>query len=68
MDDRYLRRDDILIMARLAGLCLPASYEAELVEAYEHVRRLVTLLPRLCSRADEPAHIFNSAKFDYGPR
>ena len=39
-----------------------------LVKAYEHVRRLVMLLPRLSSCANEPAHIFDSAKFDYGPR
>ena len=50
-------------MARLAGLHLPASYEAELVEAYGHVRRLVALLPQPRSRGDEPAHIFDPAKF-----
>ena len=45
MDEQQLGRDDILSMAKLAGLHLPASYEDELVEAYEHVRRLVALLP-----------------------
>ena len=63
MDEQQLGRDDILPIARLAGLHLPASYEAELVEAYEHVRRLVTLLPQPRSRGDEPAHIFDPARF-----
>jgi hypothetical protein len=61
--DEQLGRDDILLMARLAGLHLPASYEAELVEAYAHVRRLVALLPQSRSRADEPAHIFDPSRF-----
>jgi hypothetical protein len=63
MDAQQLDRDDILSMARLAGLQLPASYEAELLEAYEHVRRLVTLLPQPRSRGDEPAHVFDPARF-----
>ena len=40
-----------------------SSYEAELVEAYEHVRRLVALLPQPRARGDEPAHIFDPARF-----
>jgi hypothetical protein len=63
MDTQQLCRDDILSIARLAGLHLPTSCEAELVEAYEHVRRLVTLLPQPRSRGDEPAHIFDPARF-----
>jgi hypothetical protein len=63
MDAQQLCRDDILSIARLAGLHLPTPYEAELVEAYEHVRRLVTLLPQPRSRGDEPAHIFDPARF-----
>jgi hypothetical protein len=63
MDAQQLCRDDILSIARLAGLHLPTSYEAELVEAYEHVRRLVTLLPQPRSRGDEPAHVFDPARF-----
>ncbi len=64
MDKQQLDRDDILSMARLAGLHLPAAYEAELVEAYEHVRRLVALLPQPRSRSDEPAHVFDPARFE----
>jgi hypothetical protein len=63
MDERQFGRDDILLAARLAGLHLPASYEAELVEAYEHVRRLVALLPQSRSRGDEPAQIFDPSRF-----
>jgi hypothetical protein len=63
MDEQRPRRDDILLMARLAGLDLPAAYEDELVEAHGHVRRLVARLPRPRARADEPAHAFDPAKF-----
>jgi hypothetical protein len=61
--DEQPDRDDILRIAGLAGLHLPAPYEAELVDAYQHVRRLVTLLPRPRSRSDEPAHTFDPEKF-----
>jgi len=63
MDEPRVDRDDILRMARLAGLHLPASYEDEMVEAYGHIRRLVALLPQPRARDDEPAHIFDPAKF-----
>ena len=65
MDEQQLGREDILSMARLAGLHLPASYEDELVEAYDHVRRLVALLPQPRARGDEPAHVFDPAKFEF---
>jgi hypothetical protein len=64
MDDQQIGREDILSMARLAGLHLPAAYAGELVEAYDHIRRLVALLPQPRSRGDEPAHVFDPAKFD----
>ena len=41
---------------------LPAAYESELVEAYEHVRRLLALVPRPHSRGDEPAHVVDPAR------
>ena len=66
MDDQQIGREDILSMARLAGLHLPAAYEDELVEAYDHIRRLVALLPQPRSRGDEPAHVFDPAKFNSG--
>ena len=66
MDEPQPGRDDILRMAKLAGLRLPAVYEAELVDAYAHIRRLVSLLPQPRARGDEPAQIFDPARF--GPR
>jgi hypothetical protein len=63
MEEQQLGREEILSMAKLAGLHLPASYEDELVEAYGHIRRLVAFLPQPRSRNDEPAHIFDPAKF-----
>lgn len=62
-DEHQRRREDILSVAKLAGLDLPAAYEDELVEAYGHIRKLVALLPQPRSRGDEPAHIFDPAKF-----
>jgi hypothetical protein len=63
MDAQQGDRDDILRMAKLAVLRLPPAYEVELVEAYEHVRRLVALLPQPRARADEPAHVFDPGRF-----
>jgi hypothetical protein len=56
-------RDEVLRAARMAGFLLPAAYEAELVDAYAHVRRLVARLPQPRARGDEPAHVFDPAKF-----
>ena len=63
-DEHQPGRDDILRLARQAGLHLPAAYEAELTDACQHVRRLVKLLPQSRARADEPAHTFDPARFD----
>ena len=63
MDDPQLDRDDVLRVARLAGLDLPARYEAALLDAYAHVRRLVRQLPAPRARGDEPAHVFDPTKF-----
>ena len=63
MDAQQPGREDILSMARLAGLRLDALQEAELLDAYQHVRRLVKLLPQARSRSDEPAHIFDAGRF-----
>ena len=62
-DDIEPTRDDILTLARLAGLDLPTAYEEELVDAYGHVRHLVARLPRSRARSDEPAHIFDPLAF-----
>ena len=64
MDEPQPGRDDILRIAQLAGLRLPATYEAELVDAYAHIRRLVSLLPQPRARGDEPAHVFAPTRFE----
>lgn len=55
--------DDILRLARLAGLDLPAAYRAELFEAYGHVRAMVARLPGGRPHGDEPAHVFVPSVF-----
>mgnify|MGYP001074148465 CR=1 FL=1 len=55
--------DDILRLARLAGLDLPEAYRAELIEAYGHVRAMVGRLPGGRPHGDEPAHVFVPSAF-----
>ncbi|MGD9882880.1 MAG: hypothetical protein AB7F22_15400 [Reyranella sp.] len=55
--------DDILRLARLAGLELPAEYRAELIEAYGHVRAMIERLPGGRPHGDEPAHVFVPTAF-----
>ena len=62
MDEQQPSRDDILLMAKFAGLHLPPAYQEELVEAYGHVRRLVARIPQPRARGDEPAHTFDPAR------
>ena len=50
--------DEIILMARQAGLDLPADYRAELIEAYGHVRRMIARLSAPRPYGDEPAHVF----------
>ena len=59
-----LSDDEILALARHAGLDLPPAYRKELVEAYGHVRRMVARIPTRRPHGDEPAHIFDPAKFE----
>ena len=63
MDAAPPSRDDILAMARFAGLDLPSEYEDELVSAYGHVRALCARLPQGRPRGDEPAHTFDPSRF-----
>lgn len=56
-------RDEILLLARNAGLDLPAAYADQLVAAHGDVSRMVANLPRHQGRADEPAQVFNPAAF-----
>ncbi|MDI1284759.1 MAG: hypothetical protein PSV46_10200 [Reyranella sp.] len=56
-------QDEIVHLARQAGLDLPPAYLQELVEAYRHVRAMVGRIPTGRPHGDEPAHIFVPEKF-----
>jgi hypothetical protein len=56
-------RDEIIILAKHAGLDLPPAYLDELVDAYTNVHRIVARIPWARPRSDEPAHVFMPAKF-----
>ena len=55
--------DDIIRLARQAGLDLPAEFMPELIEAYGHVRQMVERLSTPRPRGDEPAHVFVASAF-----
>lgn len=56
-------RDEIALLARMAGLTLPDAYFDQLVSAYGNVRELIDTLPSSRPRGDEPAHVFVPEKF-----
>jgi hypothetical protein len=68
MTETTASRDEILLLARHAGLHLPAAYHEELVDAYTHIRRLAARLPRNRPRGDEPAHVFVPKTFELPQR
>ena len=55
--------DDVIRLARQAGIDLPAEYLPDLIEAYRHVRQMVDRIPSGRPRGDEPAHVFVPGKF-----
>lgn len=55
--------DEIILLARQAGLDLPPAYFQELVDAYGNVRRMIDRIPTGRPRGDEPAHVFVPTKF-----
>jgi hypothetical protein len=55
--------DDIMRLARQAGLDLPAELMPELIEAYGHVRRMTERIRAARPRSDEPAHVFVASAF-----
>ena len=55
--------DEIVLLARQAGLDLPAQYLQELVDAYGNVREMIDRIPTGRPRGDEPAHVFVPTKF-----
>jgi hypothetical protein len=58
--------DDIVRLARQAGLDLPAKFMPELIEAYGHVRRTTERIGAARPRGDEPAHVFVASTFQPG--
>jgi hypothetical protein len=56
-------QDEIVLLARQAGLDLPPEYLPELIEAYGNVRRMIDRIPTGRPRGDEPAHLFVPTKF-----
>jgi hypothetical protein len=56
-------QDEIVLLARQAGLDLPPEYLPELIEAYGNVRRMIDRIPTGRPRGDEPAHVFVPTKF-----
>jgi hypothetical protein len=58
-----LSEDEIVLLARQAGIDLPAEYLPELIEAYGNVRRMIDRIPTGRPRGDEPAHVFVAATF-----
>ncbi len=55
--------DDIVRLARQAGLDLPAEFMPELIEAYGHVRQMVARVAVARPHGDEPAHVFVASAF-----
>jgi hypothetical protein len=56
-------KEEIVLLARQAGLNLPEAYFEELASAYANVRRMIDRVPTGRPRGDEPAHVFSPAKF-----
>ncbi|MXQ14463.1 hypothetical protein [Microvirga makkahensis] len=51
-------REELVILAKNAGLNLPEEYFPDLVDAYGHVQEMLARLHRGRARGDEPAHVF----------
>jgi hypothetical protein len=56
-------RAEIAVLAKTAGLNLPAEYFDELVEAYHNIEPMLLRLRRSRERGDEPAHTYDPRKF-----
>ncbi|MFO1163270.1 MAG: hypothetical protein U1E60_30855 [Reyranellaceae bacterium] len=55
--------DEVVRLARQAGLDLPTELLPELIEAYGHVRAMIGRLPNGRPHGDEPAHLFVPSVF-----
>jgi hypothetical protein len=58
-----MTEDEVVLLARQAGLNLPGEYLPELLDAYANVRRMIDRIPAGRPRGDEPAHVFVPTKF-----
>ena len=58
-----MTRDEVLVLARNAGLELPEPYAGEIVAAYGHLQKLLDRLPRDTPMTAEPAHVFRPQSF-----
>jgi hypothetical protein len=56
-------RQEIAVLAKTAGLDLPAEYFNELVEAYLQIEPVLLRVRRNRDRASEPALTFDPRKF-----
>lgn len=64
--NKTLTEEEIVRLARQAGLDLPAEFMAELVDAYRQVRRMTERVSAARPRGDEPAHVFVASAFQPG--
>jgi hypothetical protein len=56
-------REEIAVMARIAGLELSPALFEDLVAGYGSLEPMLWRLRRGRDRADEPAHVFDPRKF-----
>lgn len=56
------RLEEALILARLAGLDLPAAFHDDLLVARDKLQDMLGRLPER-ARGDEPAHVFDPLRF-----
>lgn len=59
-----MTKDEVLVLARNAGLDLPEPYASEIAAAYGHLQTLLARLPRDTPMAAEPAHVFRPLSFE----
>jgi hypothetical protein len=63
MPEDHMTRDDILVLAKQAGLDLPEAYQDELVAAYGYMQQMAARLTGSRDYSAEPAHIFDPTRF-----
>ena len=56
-------REEVVILARRAGLQLSDEHFNQLVDAYGHLEQMLRRIAGARSYADEPAHVFVPTKF-----